>query len=118
MRNLALANPLPRVARVLIAGGVAVAMIPAASAAPLGGGSSRGAASSADSGVVRVQSTYCTELRRACMYKRELGEAGQGNCAKYRAECSRSGASSSYRYRSYGYRPSTDYYRYRRGYWD
>ena len=30
---------------------------------------------------------YCEELRRACLYKRELGEAGQGNCRRYQAEC-------------------------------
>lgn len=29
----------------------------------------------------------CQELRRACMYKRELGEEGQGNCQRYRETC-------------------------------
>jgi hypothetical protein len=29
----------------------------------------------------------CRELRRACMYKRELGEEGRGNCQRYRELC-------------------------------
>jgi hypothetical protein len=29
----------------------------------------------------------CRELRRACLYKEELGEVGQGNCARYRRLC-------------------------------
>jgi len=30
---------------------------------------------------------YCERLRRACIYKEERGEAGEGNCRRYRAEC-------------------------------
>ncbi|MDX2204898.1 MAG: hypothetical protein NW223_19265 [Hyphomicrobiaceae bacterium] len=30
---------------------------------------------------------YCARLRRACEYKHERGEEGQGNCRRYRAEC-------------------------------
>jgi hypothetical protein len=30
---------------------------------------------------------YCETLRRACLYKRELGEQGQGNCRRYQQEC-------------------------------
>lgn len=29
----------------------------------------------------------CRELRRACLYKEELGEVGQGNCERYRRFC-------------------------------
>jgi hypothetical protein len=29
----------------------------------------------------------CRELRRACMYKQELGEEGRGNCQRYRSLC-------------------------------
>ena len=29
----------------------------------------------------------CRELRAACMHKEELGEAGQGNCRRYREIC-------------------------------
>lgn len=31
----------------------------------------------------------CRELRAACMHKGELGESGQGNCARYREMCGR-----------------------------
>jgi hypothetical protein len=30
---------------------------------------------------------YCERLRRACMYKEERGEVGEGNCRRYRQEC-------------------------------
>jgi hypothetical protein len=76
------------------------------------------------SGIERVQygTSYCGRLRRACMYKRELGEVGAGNCSRYRAECSgrTSGYNSYSRYRTYrAYRPSSYYWRYyRRGLWD
>lgn len=29
----------------------------------------------------------CERLRRACIYKDEKGETGEGNCRRYRAEC-------------------------------
>lgn len=29
----------------------------------------------------------CRELRRACLYKEDLGERGEGNCRRYRALC-------------------------------
>jgi len=29
----------------------------------------------------------CDELRRACLYKEELGEQGTGNCRRYRRLC-------------------------------
>lgn len=29
----------------------------------------------------------CRELRRACLFKEELGEVGRGNCQRYRAMC-------------------------------
>ena len=29
----------------------------------------------------------CERLRRACEYKNERGEVGEGNCRRYRAEC-------------------------------
>ena len=32
---------------------------------------------------------YCRRLRRACEFKRERGEVGEGNCARYRRECGR-----------------------------
>ena len=32
---------------------------------------------------------YCERLRRACAYKEERGEVGEGNCRRYRNECRR-----------------------------
>jgi hypothetical protein len=32
--------------------------------------------------------SYCERLRRACVYKEERGEVGEGNCGRYRRECS------------------------------
>jgi hypothetical protein len=29
----------------------------------------------------------CERLRRACIYKEERGEVGEGNCRRYREEC-------------------------------
>lgn len=29
----------------------------------------------------------CERLRRACVYKHERGESGEGNCRRYREEC-------------------------------
>jgi hypothetical protein len=31
--------------------------------------------------------SYCERLRRACFYKEERGEVGEGNCRRYREEC-------------------------------
>jgi len=30
---------------------------------------------------------YCARLRRACEFKSERGEVGEGNCRRYRREC-------------------------------
>jgi len=30
---------------------------------------------------------YCARLRRACEFKNERGEVGEGNCRRYRSEC-------------------------------
>jgi hypothetical protein len=32
-------------------------------------------------------SRYCARLRRACEYKHQRGEEGEGNCRRYRREC-------------------------------
>jgi hypothetical protein len=42
----------------------------------------------ADTAVETVQyGGYCERLRRACEFKYERGQAGEGNCSRYRAEC-------------------------------
>ena len=32
-------------------------------------------------------SSYCRRLRRACQFKDERGERGEGNCRRYRRVC-------------------------------
>jgi hypothetical protein len=101
----------------LIAAGIALAGLSAASAAPAGGGDMLG--TSAASGLVQNaewgycdrlrracfrrgersecykyredcwQDSYCEQLRRACVYKQERGEYGHGNCRRYREDCRR-----------------------------
>jgi hypothetical protein len=40
--------------------------------------------------VEKAQSSrYCARLRRACEFKNERGEVGEGNCRRYRQECGR-----------------------------
>ena len=43
------------------------------------------------SSVIEVQydDRYCRRLRRACEFKEERGEQGEGNCRLYRRECGR-----------------------------
>lgn len=65
--------------------GFAIAGQSAASAAPI---------SKVGVGVSQTLTTvqyagYCEKLRRACVYKDERGEWGQGNCHRYRVECGR-----------------------------
>jgi hypothetical protein len=46
-----------------------------------------------DSAIEQVQyggrNYYCERLRRACEFKHERGEEGEGNCRRYREECGR-----------------------------
>jgi hypothetical protein len=75
--------------RSLIVGAVAAAGLGlafcAASAAPMDGMRS---ASPQQTLVEHAQSSrYCARLRRACEFKHERGEAGEGNCQRFRREC-------------------------------
>jgi hypothetical protein len=36
---------------------------------------------------VQYYGGYCERLRRACAFKEQRGEVGEGNCRRYRAEC-------------------------------
>jgi len=120
MRTMVLEGFAQRLAGALVATGVVLSAIPAASAAPLSGDAVRGGMAATDSAVEQVQyGGYCDTLRRACLYKGALGERGLGNCARYRAECRGGGYSgySSYRpyYRDYRvYRYDREYRPYRR----
>ena len=66
-----------------------LASIPSVIAAPVGANVRD--VSRVESGLERVQyggGGYCERLRRACAYKEQRGEVGEGNCRRYRAECS------------------------------
>ena len=57
-------------------------------AAPIGPGV--GGSGGLENAVTHVQywgGRSCERLRRACENKEERGEAGEGNCRRYRAEC-------------------------------
>ena len=66
---------------------VAFTGAPASSAASLGAGITGGSAAT-ETLIHKAQyGGYCERLRRACAYKEERGEAGEGNCRRYRREC-------------------------------
>ena len=70
----------------LIATGMTAFAFSAASAAPL----TRGAPSEGNMiEKAQYESRYCRRLRRACEFKDERGERGEGNCRRYRRECGR-----------------------------
>ena len=66
----------------LLVAGAGIAGLPA-SAAPLG------TAPQPQASVVEQTQGYgfCRRLRRACEFKHERGEVGEGNCRRYRREC-------------------------------
>ena len=68
---------------IFIVSGAGIAAFPA-SAAPLSG-----TAPQAETSFVQQTQGwgFCRRLRRACEFKRERGEVGEGNCARYRREC-------------------------------
>ena len=66
----------------LIVAGAGIAGLPA-SAAPMG------TAPQPQARLVEQTQGYsfCRRLRRSCEFKHERGQAGEGNCARYRREC-------------------------------
>jgi hypothetical protein len=78
--------------RTIFAGMIAVAglalfSVPTATAAPLGGETRAGSRAGMIEQVQYGRSRYCERLRRACTFKEERGEQGEGNCRRYRREC-------------------------------
>jgi hypothetical protein len=70
----------------LVASGLVFLNIVAASALPVG--NALQTAPGVESTVQQVQGRrHCDELRRACLNKDKLGERGEGNCQRYRAQC-------------------------------
>jgi hypothetical protein len=98
-----------RLAGAILTGGALLSLMPAALAATAGGAAPTPIGTEVEH--VQYGSETCAELRRACLYKRELGERGQGNCSRYRSECATGSGTgttsySRYRYREYrAYRP-------------
>jgi hypothetical protein len=89
MRNIVLG--------MLMVAGAGIAALPA-SAAPISGT----APQLEPSLVQQTQgSGFCRRLRRACEFKHQRGEAGEGNCARYRRECGGFGYRSDRRDRRY-----------------
>ena len=74
----------------ILAGGAGLMSVPNAVASTIGSG-----IPSADVFQSVVEKTqyrrgrYCERLRRACEFKEERGEQGEGNCRRYRRECGR-----------------------------
>lgn len=77
--------------RSLLIGAAAAAslgfLVSTASATPMPADGVRGAAPQGDLIVPAQASRFCARLRRACEFKHERGEAGEGNCRRYRREC-------------------------------
>jgi len=74
----------------ILAAGLALGSVAGVVAAPVGG--AVGGIGLWETAVQQAQysdSRYCERLRRACFYKEERGEEGEGNCRRYRAECRR-----------------------------
>ena len=76
------------ISAIVLAAGLGLANIPSAMAAPIGSGAL--GAGVLEGLVGKVQywgGGRCERLRRACVYKEERGEVGEGNCRRYREEC-------------------------------
>jgi hypothetical protein len=71
---------------ILMVAGLMLAGVSTASAGAPGAPDLSGTA--VTGGIVH-KASYCERLRRACEYKNERGEEGQGNCRRYREECGR-----------------------------
>ena len=75
---------------IILAGGIGLTGIPNAVASPIGHGvPSAGGVESVIQKTDYRRGRYCERLRRACVYKEERGEQGEGNCRRYRRECGR-----------------------------
>jgi hypothetical protein len=75
---------------IILAGGVGLIGTTSVLASPIGSGVQ--SANAFESVVVKTEhrrGRYCERLRRACIYKEERGEVGEGNCRRYRRECGR-----------------------------
>jgi hypothetical protein len=73
---------------IMLAAGLGFASVPSAVAAPIGAGvRDAGVLENVVEHVQFGRGRYCERLRRACVYKGQRGEVGEGNCRRYRSEC-------------------------------
>lgn len=70
----------------ILAAGLGLASVSSAAATPVGV-DVRGFREGITESVQYRGGGYCERLRRACVYKEERGEVGEGNCRRYREEC-------------------------------
>lgn len=73
--------------QILMAASIGFIGLAPLSAAPLGGGAMRDAASAGSTLQKAQYAGYCKRLQEACIYKAERGEWGRSNCHRYRVEC-------------------------------
>src|SRR5215470_870579 len=71
---------------IVLATGLGLASATTAAATPISVDAHRSSGSLVEP-VQYWQGRHCERLRRACIYKEERGELGEGNCRRYRAEC-------------------------------
>ena len=69
-----------------LAAGLGLALLPA-SASPFSNGGLEKPSTTLEQ--VQYGGGRCERLRRACQFKEERGESGEGNCRRYRDECGR-----------------------------
>jgi hypothetical protein len=75
---------------IILAASIGLANVPSAIAAPAPAGAGVREAGGLGNVLEQVQfwrGGYCERLRRACVYKEQRGEVGEGNCRRYRSEC-------------------------------
>jgi hypothetical protein len=72
---------------IILAAGLGLVSVPSAMSTPFDANVGAGVLESIVVPVQYGRGRYCERLRRACLYKEERGEVGEGNCRRYRAEC-------------------------------
>ena len=72
---------------IVLAAGLGLAGVSNATAAPVDSGVRGADVLESIVEKVHYRGRYCERLRRACVYKEERGEVGEGNCRRYRSEC-------------------------------
>jgi hypothetical protein len=88
----------------LVIAGLALTGIPAVLAHPTGGPVRDAGILGKPVELAQYWGDRCERLRRACLFKFERGESGEGNCRRYRRECRSAGSYCAYLRRACLYR--------------